>query len=89
MHDADDDQTMRNHEQTIRICETLSRGLTKIAGNLRHIYKHLNDETVIKQKEFANDLISPVIQSIEGLDKILKEAIENYNLVMHMMKPPH
>ena len=48
--------------------KTESASLEFHIAQLRHAYKQLNDETVIKQKEFANGLISPVIKFLEKIE---------------------
>lgn len=37
-------------------------------AQLRHAYQKLNDESVVKQKEFANGLIGPAIAILEAED---------------------
>jgi hypothetical protein len=36
-------------------------------AQLRHAYAHLASESVVKQKMFADGLIAPIIQKLEGI----------------------
>ena len=57
----------------------LVKRLRSQIGQLRHAYMHLSGQTVKRQKEFADGLISPAIQEFEkAADEIvrLREALE-------------